>query len=70
MHLHSQEDAQGTVILAVARCSCRLTDLTLAHVRDNRQTALSGNKEVSLSVQGGFCIITGGSKQKVEADGT
>lgn len=70
MPLHSQEDAQDTVILEVARWSCRLTDLTLAHVIDNRQTALSGNRAVSLSVQDVFCIFTSGSKQKVEADGT
>ena len=69
MYSYSQEDAQDTVILEVARWSCRLTDLTLAHVIDNRQTALSGNREVFLNVQDVSCIITSGSKQKVEADG-
>lgn len=46
MYLYGQEDAQDIVILEVARQSCRQTDLPLARVRDNRQTALSGNREV------------------------
>lgn len=69
LYLYSQEDAQDTAILEVARWSCRLTDLTLAHVIDNRQTALSGNREVFLGVQDISCITTSGRKEKVEADG-
>lgn len=58
-------------ILRVVRWFCRLTDLTLDHVIDNRQTALSENKEVSLRSKMVFCIIASGSKQKVVVvDGT
>jgi len=51
------------------------TDLTLADIGDSRQTALSGNRKLSLHVQDVFffvcvCGITSESKQKVEADGT
>lgn len=69
MYLCGQEDAQDIVILEVARQPCRRTDLPLARVIDNRQTALSGNREVSLSVQDLSCMITSGSKEKVESDG-
>lgn len=55
--MYGDEDAQETLTLGVARWSCRLADLTLAHVIDNRQTAASGNGEVFLRVQDVSCII-------------
>lgn len=50
------------------------TDLTLADIGDSRQTALSGNRKLSLHVQDVFfvcvCVELLVRANKVEADGT